>query len=160
MNAGKLSWRTAWRIAWRDLRSSRGKFIFIAFAIAVGVGSLAGVRGFGRAFRTMLLAEARTLMAADLMVRVFEVPSADQQRLFDSLELRGARRTGITETVSMITAGDDDPPMFCGIKAVDPYTVQFTLASPDVTFLNKLALNFAFIVPREEVEKSLRGTFL
>jgi ABC-type transport system substrate-binding protein len=41
-----------------------------------------------------------------------------------------------------------------GIKALDPYTVQFTLASPDVTFLNKMALNFAFIVPKEEVEKA------
>ncbi len=41
-----------------------------------------------------------------------------------------------------------------GIKAVDPYTVQFTLAAPDVTFLNKMALNFAFIVPKEEVEKA------
>lgn len=41
-----------------------------------------------------------------------------------------------------------------GIKALDPRTVQFTLASPDVTFLNKLALNFAFIVPKEEVEKA------
>lgn len=40
-----------------------------------------------------------------------------------------------------------------GIKALDPYTVQFTLASPDVTFLNKMALNFAFIVPKEVVEK-------
>ncbi|MCD6290037.1 MAG: ABC transporter substrate-binding protein, partial [Anaerolineae bacterium] len=40
-----------------------------------------------------------------------------------------------------------------GIKALDDYTVQFTLSSPDVTFLNKLALNFAFIVPKEEVEK-------
>jgi ABC-type transport system substrate-binding protein len=41
-----------------------------------------------------------------------------------------------------------------GIKALDPSTVQFTLSSPDVTFLNKLALNFAFIVPKEEVEKA------
>lgn len=41
-----------------------------------------------------------------------------------------------------------------GIKALDPYTVQFTLAAPDVTFLNKMALNFAFIVPKEEVEKA------
>ncbi len=40
-----------------------------------------------------------------------------------------------------------------GIKALDPYTVQFTLASPDVTFLNKMALNFAFIVPKEVVDK-------
>ncbi len=39
-----------------------------------------------------------------------------------------------------------------GIEALDPYTVRFTLSQPDVTFLNKLALNFAFIVPQEEVE--------
>jgi peptide/nickel transport system substrate-binding protein/oligopeptide transport system substrate-binding protein len=41
-----------------------------------------------------------------------------------------------------------------GIQALDPYTVQFTLVSPDVTFLNKMALNFAFIVPKEEVAKA------
>lgn len=41
-----------------------------------------------------------------------------------------------------------------GIQASDPYTVVFTLAAPDVTFLNKLALNFAFIVPKEEVAKA------
>lgn len=41
-----------------------------------------------------------------------------------------------------------------GIKMIDPNTVEFTLESPDVTFLNKMALNFAFIVPKEEVEKA------
>ncbi len=41
-----------------------------------------------------------------------------------------------------------------GIQVIDPYTVQFTLTSPDVTFLNKMALNFAFIVPKEEVDKA------
>lgn len=41
-----------------------------------------------------------------------------------------------------------------GIKALDPSTVQFTLTSPDVTFLNKMALNFAYIVPKEEVDKA------
>jgi len=40
-----------------------------------------------------------------------------------------------------------------GIKVKDDYSVEFTLAQPDVTFLNKMALNFAFIVPKEEVEK-------
>jgi ABC-type oligopeptide transport system substrate-binding subunit len=39
-----------------------------------------------------------------------------------------------------------------GIKALDKSTVEFTLSQPDVTFLNKMALNFAFIVPQEEVE--------
>jgi oligopeptide transport system substrate-binding protein len=41
-----------------------------------------------------------------------------------------------------------------GIKAIDPNTVEFTLTSPDVTFLNKMAINFAYIVPKEEVEKA------
>ena len=41
-----------------------------------------------------------------------------------------------------------------GIKALDANTVQFTLAAPDVTFLNKMALNFAFIAPKEEVAKA------
>jgi peptide/nickel transport system substrate-binding protein/oligopeptide transport system substrate-binding protein len=41
-----------------------------------------------------------------------------------------------------------------GIKALDANTVEFTLDAPDVTFLNKMALNFAFIVPKEEVEKA------
>jgi len=41
-----------------------------------------------------------------------------------------------------------------GIKAIDPHTVEFTLAAPDVTFLNKMALNFAYIVPKEEVDKA------
>jgi ABC-type transport system substrate-binding protein len=38
-----------------------------------------------------------------------------------------------------------------GIQALDPSTVQFTLEAPDVTFLNKMALNFAYIVPKEAV---------
>ena len=41
-----------------------------------------------------------------------------------------------------------------GIKAVDKYTVEFTLTQPDVTFLSRIALNFAYIVPKEEVEKA------
>lgn len=41
-----------------------------------------------------------------------------------------------------------------GIEAVDAQTVRFTLTSPDVTFLNKMALNFAYIVPKEAVEEA------
>jgi ABC-type transport system substrate-binding protein len=39
-----------------------------------------------------------------------------------------------------------------GIKAVDAQTVEFTLTAPDATFLNKMALNFAFVVAKEAVE--------
>ena len=40
-----------------------------------------------------------------------------------------------------------------GIKTLDKYTIQFELARPDATFLHVMALNFSFVVPKEEVEK-------
>jgi peptide/nickel transport system substrate-binding protein/oligopeptide transport system substrate-binding protein len=44
-------------------------------------------------------------------------------------------------------------PHLAGVKAVDDHTVQFTLSRPDATFLQVLALNFALVVPKEEVER-------
>lgn len=40
-----------------------------------------------------------------------------------------------------------------GITVVDPYTVKFELTRPDATFLHVMAINFAHVVPKEEVEK-------
>jgi ABC-type dipeptide transport system, periplasmic component len=40
-----------------------------------------------------------------------------------------------------------------GVTVVDPLTVKIELARPDATFLHVLALNFAHVVPKEEVEK-------
>jgi ABC-type transport system substrate-binding protein len=40
-----------------------------------------------------------------------------------------------------------------GLATPDDMTVVFTLTRPDATFLHIMAINFAFIVPKEEVEK-------
>ena len=40
-----------------------------------------------------------------------------------------------------------------GVTVVDPYTVKFELTRPDATFLHVMAINFSFVVPKEEVEK-------
>jgi len=126
MNHGSFSWRTAAKIGWREITASRSKFLFIACAIAVGVGSLSGVRGFGRAFRHMLLSEARTLTAADLSIRVFEMPTTEQIAVMDKLVSEGARRTQITETVSMLSSPDPlDAPVLVSLKAVDPEVYPF-----------------------------------
>lgn len=39
------------------------------------------------------------------------------------------------------------------IEVVDPMTIRFNLNRPDATFLHVMALNFAHVVPKEEVEK-------
>ncbi len=117
--------RTAWKIGWRESRASTAKFLFVVVAVAVGVGSLAGVRGFSRSFRSLLLKEARTLMAADLSVRVFELPTPDQEEVFRRLEQRGIRRTWITETISMMAPEAGGDPMLVSVKAVDPAVYPF-----------------------------------
>ncbi|MEZ5354178.1 MAG: FtsX-like permease family protein [Bryobacteraceae bacterium] len=126
-----LSLGTAGKIALRDWTASRGKFLLVALAVAVGVSAIAGVRGFGRAFRAMLRSEARTLMAADLSVRVFDLPTPEQIAVLDDLTRQGARRTQVTETLSMMSidnpsAGDAaPPPALISLKAVDPAVYPF-----------------------------------
>jgi putative ABC transport system permease protein len=113
-------------MAWRESRASAGKFLFVILAVAMGVGSLTGVKGFSRAFHTMLLREARTLMAADLMVRVFLMPGPAEVAGMDALAREGVQRTWITETITMLSpATGDNGPVLVSIKAVDPKVYPF-----------------------------------
>jgi len=120
----RFSWSTALKIAWREARSSAFKFLFVVLAVAVGIGSLTGVRGFSRAFHQMLSDQARTLMAADLSVRVFDVPTPEQGSVLDDLARHDVERTWITETLTMASSGDSRP-MLVSIKAVDPNKYPF-----------------------------------
>ena len=107
------------------MRASQAKFLFVILAVAVGVGSLTGVRGFSRSFRRILLRDARTLMAGDLSARVFGRPTAEQQGVFDGLTQRGVRRTWITETVTMASSEHAPDPLLISVKAVDPSAYPF-----------------------------------
>ena len=62
--------RTASKIAWRELRATPSRFLFVIIAVAVGVGALSGVKGFGAAFSSMLLRNAKQLTASDLSAQI------------------------------------------------------------------------------------------
>src|SRR5271165_4800923 len=114
-----LSLKTAGRIAWRETRSSLTKFLFVVLAVAAGVGALSGVRGFSQSFKGMLTKEARTVMAADLTARQFQMPTDQQNAALDALH--NVERTMITETFSMASSiSPDVTPLLVSIKAVDP----------------------------------------
>ena len=121
----QLAWSAAIRIAWRELRAARTRFLFVILAVAVGVGSLTGVRGFSHSFRRLLLREARTLMAGDLTARVFAMPTPEQDSALRGLERRGVRRTWITETVTMAASAATPDPLLISVKAVDPDAYPF-----------------------------------
>lgn len=46
-----------------------------------------------------------------------------------------------------------------GIRVLDSHTVEFTLTKPDQTFLNAMAMTFAYPVPREMYETAGRKAF-
>lgn len=119
-STGQLAWRTAWKIAWRDLHASWAKFVFVVIAVALGVGSLTGMRSFSLVFQRTLLEQARIIMAADLSARDFHPYSDAQIAALDRLRVRGVQHTLVTETVSMASTDANPDPLLVSLKVVDP----------------------------------------
>ena len=112
--------QTASKIAWRDLRASPAKFLFVVLAVAVGVAALSGVKGFGYAFKGMLLKNAKQLIAADVQAQTWNNPSPEQLQQIDRIGSRFGRMTRVTETVSMSRSDHQRIPQMISVKAVDP----------------------------------------
>jgi len=144
--------QTALRIAWRELRASPAKFIFVVFAVAAGVGSLTGVRGFSESFRAMLLSKARTLMAADITAGAIGNPSAEQLAALGRLQARGLRMTRITQVLTMGTSAKQFAPVMMSLKCVDPAVYPFygtVKLSPDLPLAQ--ALNDYSVIAGDDV---------
>ncbi len=117
--------RTASKIAWRDLHASPAKFLFVILAVAVGVAALSGVKGFGYAFRGMLLRNAKQLIAADLQMQTWDPPTPQQITQIEKIANRYGSLTRVTETISMAASEHQRIPQMVSVKAVDPAVYPF-----------------------------------
>jgi putative ABC transport system permease protein len=120
-----LSYRSAAKIAAREMRSSRGKFMFVLLSVAIGVAALTGVRGFSASFRTTLLTRARSIMAADLAARMGQQATQDEQKGLDDIRATGVEMTNVTEMLSMASSPKSPDPLLISLKAVDPALYPF-----------------------------------
>ena len=120
-----MFFRTSARIAWRELAAAPAKFLFVIFAVAVGVGALSGVKGFSVAFKSMLIRNAKQLIAADLQAQVWSAPTDDQLQKLEALGTRYGQMTRVTETVSMAGSEHSRVPQMVSVKAVDPSVYPF-----------------------------------
>src|ERR1700729_584224 len=116
---------TASRIAWRELRVAPGKFLFVIFAVAVGVAALSGVKGFGYAFKGMLLRNAKQLIAADVQGQIWAMPEPEQLQEAERLGRDFGQITRVTETISMAASSRQRVPQMVAVKAVDPSAYPF-----------------------------------
>src|SRR5438094_4933899 len=96
-------------MAWRETRAATGKFLFVVLSVALGATALTAVTGFNESVRYTLSREARSLMAADIALRMPVEPSDDELHFVASLEAKGIRSTRVTETVSMASTGKGAP---------------------------------------------------
>src|SRR6185436_9651302 len=92
------------RMAWRETRAATGKFLFVVLSVAIGAAALTAVAGFNESVRYTLLREARSLMAADISLRMPIEPSSEEMRFLEELKSKGIESTRVTETVSMASA--------------------------------------------------------
>src|SRR6202789_1899303 len=122
---GGVSYRSAAKIAAREMHSSRGKFFFVILSVAIGVAALTGVRGFSASFRSTLLDRARSIMAADLSARMFQQPTAEQQKGLEESAARGVVITPVTELLSMASSAKTLVPLLVSLKAIDPAKYPF-----------------------------------
>jgi putative ABC transport system permease protein len=105
-------------MSWRETRAAAGKFAFLVIAIALGTGALTAVTGFNASVRYTLSREARSLMAADLAVRLPMRPAKADLDVLDALSSENIEITRVTETVSMASAVNHVP-LLVSIKGAD-----------------------------------------
>jgi putative ABC transport system permease protein len=121
-------------MAWRETRASTGKFLFVVLSVAIGTAALTAVTGFNESVRYTLMREARTLMAADISVRMPIQPSEKETRYLESLAGQGIVSTRVTETVSMASTGEGAPTLV-SVKAADfevyPFYGRLELDPPE-----------------------------
>ena len=90
-----------WVMLWRETRSSWRHLLLFFLCIVAGVGGMVAVKSFGGSLNQAIHAEARTLMAADLVVRSNRpLPAVETQAVL-ALQAQGARITRSLRFVAM-----------------------------------------------------------
>lgn len=148
-----MFFRTAVKIAWRDLHASPGKFLFVVLAVAIGVAALSGVKGFGYAFKGMLLKNAKQLIAAEVQAQTWNDITPEQLAALHTLAQKDGSLTRVTETISMAASVNERVPLLVSIKAVNPhvYPLYGTLTLSPSRPLSELLQNDSDVVVSPEL---------
>ncbi|MDH5752132.1 MAG: FtsX-like permease family protein [Deltaproteobacteria bacterium] len=86
---------------WRETRASWKKLSLLVFCIAAGVGGLVAVQAFSVNMDRAIQREARTLLAADIVMTGYRKFGPAEEAALEGLAGRGARITRSYEFVSM-----------------------------------------------------------
>jgi predicted lysophospholipase L1 biosynthesis ABC-type transport system permease subunit len=86
----------------RESRGSRGRLVFFAACLAVGVAAVVAVAGLSAGLDAGIRDQARPLLASDLAVEGRRSPPPELDRALAGLPV--ARRTEVRELVTVVAA--------------------------------------------------------
>jgi len=112
------------RMAFRETRASWQRLLFFFVCIAVGVAAIVALRSVIQSVRGVFGKEARTMIAADVLISTNREWTAAQRDTIDRhlLEAQATRRTETVETPTMVRPADAANPVarMVELRAVQP----------------------------------------
>ncbi|HEY1172325.1 MAG TPA: FtsX-like permease family protein [Verrucomicrobiae bacterium] len=124
-----------WRMAWRDSRTSRGRLLFFALAMLVGVAAIAGVTAFGENLREAINQQSRSLLGADLVITGRRPFTEGQIKFFKSFNGEMSMGANLSAMISFPKSNDgrliqlravEDNFPFYGIFTTEPASAKET----------------------------------
>ena len=90
---------------WREARGSWRRLLLFLLCITAGVGGLVSVNAFSENLRRTIRLEARSLMAADIVLRGTRPPGAEEKAALAELSAQGAQVVASVQFVTMVRTG-------------------------------------------------------
>ncbi len=119
-----------WRMAWRDSRTSRGRLLFFALAMLVGVAAIAGVTAFGENLRQAINDQSRSLLGADMIVTSRRPFSEQQVKLFQSFKGEMSESAYLSAMISFPKSNDGRLIQLRAVPDAFPYYGELTTEPP------------------------------
>lgn len=107
------------RLALREIRGSLPHFRFFLICVALGVGALIGVGNLSANLSGFVLREAKTLLAADLEIRLSRSFSIKDEEILDPLKRQGVQVVRVSELLAMASRPDGSTTQLVELKAVE-----------------------------------------
>jgi putative ABC transport system permease protein len=146
--------RFIWRMAVRETRASWRRLLFFFLCIAIGVGTIASLRSIIQNVRNVMTGQARTLIAADLLVSAGQAFTPAQRHTLDArfAQASVSTRTESVETPTMVRPADPSKPVarMVELRAVQSaFPLYGQLELRDATYTPRLLANQGVLVRPE-----------
>jgi putative ABC transport system permease protein len=118
-------------MAWRDSRTSRRRLLLFSTSIILGVAALVAISSFGKALRSAIDAQAKSLLGADLVLAARANFSPDEEKLFQSLGGEQAREIDFGAMVYFPKGGGTRLVNVRGLSGGFPFYGRLEAEPPD-----------------------------